>query len=90
MVVPEQTAIPPKSRKKKGDLLIPTPLATGGLGFFLALFSPGGWSGGTGFLVGMLVGFALILLFPLIQVIQETYLTRRSENTRYYAGGGNG
>jgi len=47
---------------------LPLPVATGGIGLFIAAASSGGLSGGAGFLVGFLVG----LLFPaLIAVLSE-------------------
>ncbi len=47
---------------------LPFPVATGGIGLFIAAVSPGGLSGGAGFLIGFLVG----LLFPaLVAVVSE-------------------
>ncbi|MGH9833463.1 MAG: hypothetical protein ACRD9Y_10630 [Blastocatellia bacterium] len=47
---------------------LPLPVATGGIGLFIAAVSPGGLSGGSGFLIGFLVG----LLFPaLVAVLSE-------------------
>ena len=42
--------------------LIPLPLAAGGVGLLLALASPGGLSGGEGFLLGFVVGIAIVVL----------------------------
>jgi len=55
---------------------LPLPVATGGIGLFIAAASPGGLSGGAGFLVGFIVG----LLFPaLITVLSYGGRTKSSD-----------
>ncbi|MDB5246421.1 MAG: hypothetical protein JWQ40_815 [Segetibacter sp.] len=41
---------------------IPIPLATGWIGLLIAYVLPAGFSGTSGFLVGLLIGFAFIVL----------------------------
>lgn len=55
---------------------LPLPVATGGIGLFIAAASPGGLSGGAGFLVGFIIG----LLFPaLITVLSHGGQTKSSD-----------
>ena len=64
--MPEQTR-----RQNESSLVgttrprLPLPVATGGIGLFVAAVSPGGLSGGAGFLIGFFVG----LLFPALIVV---------------------
>lgn len=46
---------------------IPTPLATAGIGLFLAAIIPGGLTGGQGFVIGLFAGFAISILVPVWQ-----------------------
>src|SRR2546430_6275427 len=49
----------PRDTKPTTDYRIPLPLATAGIGLLLAWVSPGGLSGGTGFLIGLIIGVLL-------------------------------
>jgi hypothetical protein len=52
--------------EKRDDLdaqfRIPLPIATGGIGLFLAYVIPGGLTGGQGFLIGLVVGFVVLFV----------------------------
>lgn len=55
---------------------LPLPVAAGGIGLFIAASSPGGLSGGAGFLIGFIIG---LLLPALITVL--SYLSRTTSQT---------
>ncbi len=52
---------------------LPLPVATGGIGLFMAAVSPGGLSGGVGFLLGFLLG----LLLPALITVLSPSITGR-------------
>ncbi|SRR6266566_7671457 len=52
----------PRDTKPTTDYRIPLPLATAGVGLLLAWLSPGGLSGGIGFLIGLIIGVLLVAL----------------------------
>jgi len=51
---------------------LPLPVATGGTGLFIAAASPGGLSGGAGFLIGFLIGLLLPALITLLSHLSRT------------------
>lgn len=53
------------SSRERGANLLPTPLATAALGLLICAAVPGGYSGGQGFVIGMLVGFVISVIAAL-------------------------
>lgn len=53
--------------RRKKDHLIPMPVVFGGIGFSIAYFVPGGFSGGEGFFIG----FVLSILFGLTCLVSK-------------------
>jgi hypothetical protein len=51
---------------------LPLPVATGGIGLFIAAASPGGLSGGAGFLIGFLIGLLLPALITVLSYLSRT------------------
>ncbi len=51
---------------------LPLPVATGGIGLFLAAASPGGLSGGAGFLIGFIMGLLLPALITVLSFSSQT------------------
>lgn len=60
---------------------LPLPIATGGIGLLITAISPGGLSGGTGFLIGFIVGLLLIAL-----IIVLSHLSRAKSRTAMVSG----
>lgn len=50
------------SRSPKTDAQMPLPVVTGGLGLLLSFVIPGGFTGGQGFVIGALIGFAILAI----------------------------
>jgi len=51
---------------------LPLPVATGGIGLFIAAASSGGLSGGAGFLIGFLIGLLLPALITVLSHLSQT------------------
>ncbi|MGH9838135.1 MAG: hypothetical protein ACREEM_05065 [Blastocatellia bacterium] len=51
---------------------LPLPVATGGIGLFIAALSPGGLSGGAGFLIGFIIGLLLPALITVLSHLSQT------------------
>jgi len=51
---------------------LPLPVATGGIGLFIAASSPGGLSGGAGFLIGFVIGLLLPALVTALSNPSQT------------------
>lgn len=60
------------SRSPKTDAQMPLPVVTGGIGLLLSFVIPGGFTGGQGFVIGAVVGFAILA----ITAFSETKPTR--------------
>ena len=59
----------PTSSDSTADSSVPLPLALGGVGMLVAYALPGGLSGGAGFLIGLGIGFAILLAAFLNEVL---------------------
>ena len=59
------------SSREQGANLLPTPLATAALGLLFCAAVPGGYSGGQGFVIGMLVGFVISVIAALRPRVSE-------------------
>ncbi|MGH9836841.1 MAG: hypothetical protein ACRD9Y_27770, partial [Blastocatellia bacterium] len=51
---------------------LPLPVAAGGIGLFIAATSPGGLSGGAGFLIGFIIGLLLPALITVLSHLSQT------------------
>jgi len=51
---------------------LPLPVATGGIGLFIAAASPGGLSGGAGFLIGFIIGLLLPAFITVLSHLSQT------------------